>query len=279
MNEMHSSGNKQTGRPNTEASIYIVSGGAGASGEHLVRTVLAQFGRADAPISILARVRTEEKVKEAVDRAAQSAGIIVHTMVDAELRQKLKEYAGQAEILAIDLIGPLLTHLQSLLQRAPAGEPGLYRQLNREYFERIEALEFTMRHDDGRRPEDLPKAQIVLVGVSRVGKTPLSIYLSLVGWKVANVPLVRQVDPPPELFQVDQRRIVGLTITPRQLGVYRRWRQHELGIPDGDYVDHAKISEELRNAQRFFYQNNYPVVDVTNKPIETIAEEVIGLVV
>jgi [pyruvate, water dikinase]-phosphate phosphotransferase / [pyruvate, water dikinase] kinase len=261
------------------ASIYIVSGGAGASGDHLVRTVLAQFGRADAPIVILPRVRSVAQVEEAIERAAGDKGIIVHTMVDADLRQKLVECAEQAGILTIDLIGPLLAHMESLLQTAPAGEPGLYRQLNQDYFDRIEALEFTAKHDDGQRPSDLPNAQIVLVGASRVGKTPLSIYLSLNGWKVANVPLVPKVDPPPELFKVEKRRVVGLTIAPRQLGVYRRWRQKELGIPDGDYVDHAKISEELRNAQRFFYKHMYPVVDVTNKPIETIAEEVIELVV
>ncbi|MEZ4633732.1 MAG: kinase/pyrophosphorylase [Caldilineaceae bacterium] len=176
-------------------------------------------------------------------------------------------------------MGPLLGHLEALLGSTPAGEPGLYRRLNRHYFQRIEAMEFTLNHDDGERPDDLDQAQIVLVGVSRVGKTPISVYLSLVGWKVANMPLVPGVEPPPQFFQVDRRCVVGLMIEPLQLRVHRRRREQRMGVAVADYVDLEKIGDELRQAQRFFYQHGIKVVDVTNKPIESIADEVIELIV
>jgi regulator of PEP synthase PpsR (kinase-PPPase family) len=237
--------------PMATSSVYIVSGGVGASGEQLVQTVLAQFGRTGVPIQIVPRVRSEEKIAEVIERVTASHGIIVHTLVNSTLRRFLDERAQAAGIPAIDLVGPLMSHLEELLQKVPVGQPGLYRQLNYQYFSRIEAMEFTMKHDDGERPAELPQAEIVLLGISRVGKTPLSMYLSVLGWKVANVPLVPGVAPPPELFQVEKQRVIGLVLDPLQVRIHRRWRQKHMGIPEGDYVDQVKIGEELREAQRF----------------------------
>lgn len=271
--------NGDNGATTPAAVIFVVSGGAGASGDHLVRTVLAQFGRVDVAIEIVPHVRTLSQVDTVVDQVAAVGGVLVHTMVDVALRQELVARAEAAGVLTIDLMGPLLCHLETLLQRSAVGEPGLYRRLNRHYFERIEAMEFTLTHDDGERPDDLPQAQIVLVGVSRVGKTPISVYLSLIGWKVANMPLVPGVEPPPQFFQVDRRRMVGLIIEPLQLRVHRRRREQRMGVTVEDYVDLEKIGEEIRQAQRFFYRHGIAVVDVTNKPIESIADEVVALIV
>ena len=150
--------------------------------------------------------------------------------------------------------------------------------MHRAYFERIEAIEFSVAHDDGKRIGDLARAEIVLVGVSRVGKTPLAIYLSMLGWKVANVPFVPEVPPAAELWEIDRTRIVGLMIEPGQLIVHRKSRQVRSGIPVGSYVNRDLVVEELRAANHFFYQHSIPVVNTTDKPIETCAEEVVSVV-
>jgi regulator of PEP synthase PpsR (kinase-PPPase family) len=175
-------------------------------------------------------------------------------------------------------MGPLLARLQVLLGLEPIGRPGLYRQQNREAFERTEAIEYTLAHDDGRHPEDWRQADLVLVGVSRVGKTPVSLYLASQGWKVANVPLVGGA-PPPELFQLQRRRVVGLTIEPDQLLAHRRWRERRLKVSlSGSYSNPLKIREELDAARRVFLQGGFAVVDITNKPVEASAREILEAV-
>jgi regulator of PEP synthase PpsR (kinase-PPPase family) len=259
--------------------IFIVSGGTGASGEQLVRTALAQFQEAEVPVIIVPHVCQIEQVEEVVTRAAATRGTIVHTMVDANLRRALIRLAQENNVVAIDVMGRLLSRLTHVLGREPIGEPGLYHQLHQTYFERVEAIEFTVTHDDGRNPHEWHLAEIVLAGASRVGKTPLSMYLGVLGWKVANVPLIREVPPPPELFQIDRRRVVGLTIEPGQLVAHRRWRQRRLGVPGGlAYSDPAELYEEVEAARQVFRRGGFSIVDVTDKPIEESAEEVITLV-
>jgi regulator of PEP synthase PpsR (kinase-PPPase family) len=240
-----------------------------------VRTVLAQFSAIDVPIVIEPYVQRPEQIQAIVERAAASGALLVHTLVDDELRQQLVALAAANKVDAIDLFGPLLLRLSQLLDQQPAAKPGLYRQLNQAYFKRTAAIEFAVAHDDGKRVYELPLADIVLLGVSRVGKTPLSIYLSMAGWKVANVPLAPAVALPAELFQVDRRRVIGLTIAPVQLLVYRRSRQPHLGITGGAYTEHEAVQEELRAANHLFATNGFATIDVTGKPIETSGEEVV----
>lgn len=257
--------------------VFVISGGTGASGELLVRTALAQFHKA-VPVEIISHVLSMAQVEEAVARARSVGGIIAHTLVDEHLRRALTEIAAHGGVTAIDLIGPLLEQLTALLGERPAGKPGLYRQQREKYFERVEAIEFSVAHDDGQHIEELPQAEIVLVGVSRAGKTPLSMYLSVMGWKVANVPLVPELPPPPVLLQVDPRRVVGLTIEPGQLIAHRRWRQAHLGIATTTYTAAEAIYEEVEAARRFYRKHGFAIVDVTDKPIESSAEEVIAVV-
>jgi regulator of PEP synthase PpsR (kinase-PPPase family) len=258
--------------------IYVVSGGAGTSGEQVVRTALAQFPDAGVPVILVPHVRREEQLVAVVAQAAASRGAIVHTLVDAEMRRRLIRLAQEQQVVAIDLIGHLLAHLTSVLGREPVGQPGLYRQLYQAYFDRVDAIEFAVAHDDGRNPQDWPRADVVLAGVSRTGKTPLSMYLAVQGWKVANVPLIPEL-PPPELLRLDPRRVVGLVIEPDRLLIHRRRRQHRLRLPPGvAYADVAAVAEELDAARRLFRQHGFAVVDVTDKPIEESANDVIGLI-
>ncbi|GAB4447106.1 MAG: pyruvate, water dikinase regulatory protein [Anaerolineae bacterium] len=231
------------------------------------------------PVKIIARVHHPQQVEQAVEQAATAGGVIVHTMVNAALRHMLADLAGKQGVIAIDLAGPLLEQLSSLLNRQPVGQPGLYRQLHETYFKRIEAIEFTRELDDGVNRQRWFEAEIVLVGVSRVGKTPLSLYLSILGWKVVNVPLVMGMPPPDELFRLDRRRVIGLTVDPGQLLTHRQHRQRQLGVGGrSDYTDPAKLYEEVEAARRLFRRGGFRVLNVTDKPIETIADEVIAII-
>jgi regulator of PEP synthase PpsR (kinase-PPPase family) len=257
--------------------IYIISGGMGTSGEQVVRTALAQFAGNAVQVIVVPHVYHAGQLEAVVARAAETGGIIVHTLVDADLRRTLQDVTRTHGVTAIDLIGPLLMQLTRLLGQEPLGQPGLYRRLHEDYFTRIEAIEFTVEHDDGRRPHELSQAEIVLTGVSRVGKTPLSMYLSTRGWKVANIPLIREITPPQELFEVDRRRVVGLDIEAQQLLIYRQIRQKSLGVT-GTYTDLAAIYEELEWARQLVQRSGFAVVDITDKPIEESADEVLAQV-
>lgn len=257
--------------------IYVVSGGTGATGELLARTVLAQF-RVQAPIYIVANVTTPEEIYGVVETAESAHGSILHTMVNTRLRRLLIERAAERGVFAFDLAGPLIEHVSGELGQEPLGVPGLYRQQQIAYFRRVEAIEFTVAHDDGKRVEDLINADIIIVGPSRCGKTPLSMYLSMLGWKVANVPIVPYVDPPAELEEVDKRRIVALQIAPAQLMAHRKWRQQRLGTAEGLYTDREGIVEELREYNHFVYHSGFPTLDVTDKPIESSGEEIVQMI-
>ena len=271
-----SPGKKRTTPP---PPIYIVSGGVGASGEQLVQTLLAQFPDNNVPVITVGNVRQVTQLKRVVAQASRSGGIVAHTLVDERLRHTLIDLARAADVVAIDLMGPLLSRVESVLKRKAAGQPGLYRQFHRAYFERVSAIEFTMAHDDGRRPEGWSQADIVLTGVSRAGKTPLSMYLAVLGWKIANVPLVPEVPPPPELFKLDRKRVIGLTIRPDQLIVFREQRYARLGVSAPiDYIDPRRIGAEVQAALRVFRRGHFAVIDVTDKPIETSADEIIKLI-
>jgi regulator of PEP synthase PpsR (kinase-PPPase family) len=259
--------------------IYIVSGGMGASAEQIARTALAQFQGIEARITIVPLVRTSGDVLAVVDRAAVAGGIIVHTLVDAELRQEVVTRARERGVAEVDVIGPVLGNLADLVGQQPLGTPGLYRKVRADYFRRIEAIEFAVAHDDGRNTSELEFADVVLIGVSRAGKTPLSIYLAMRGYKTANVPLVKGIAPPKELSRIEPTRVIGLTLEPERLAAYRRQRQPHLGaMASTSYSSPREIFEDLEYARQIFRQGRFATVDVTSKPIEESANEVVALV-
>jgi hypothetical protein len=265
--------------PKRLGSIFVVSGGAGASGAQVARTVLAQFQGVHVPVFVVPYVQNPEQVREAVGRAAADQGTIVHTLVDARLRHVLLEEARNRNVAAVDLMGPLLSRITHVTGKVPLGQPGLYREIHQAYFERVDAIEFTVAHDDGKKSEDLDQAEIILVGPSRVGKTPLSMYLSVLGWRVANIPLLKEIPPPPELLKAQRERIVGLIVEASQLVAHRELRQRRLGTGrKSDYSDTLQLHREIEEVRTFYKRNAIRTVDVTDKPIEESAEEVIALI-
>ncbi len=258
--------------------IYVLSGGTGATGELLARTVLAQYRDIHAEIIISSSVQTVAEIEDVVQKAVADGGSIIHTMVNPDLHRATTEMTRSHNVFAVDLAGPIMEHLTNTLGQQPIGVPGLYRESNIAYFRRVEAIEFTVAHDDGKRSDNVCAADIVIIGVSRCGKTPLSIYLSMLGWKVANVPIVAGVEPPESLTRCDKRRVVALDINPQKLMAHRRWRQQHLGVSEGFYTDRANIVEELRAYHHYVYRCGFTMFDVTDKPIETSGEELILLV-
>lgn len=256
--------------------VIIVSGGVGASGEQMVLTVLAQFPDLTVPVITIGNVRQRREIEGAVERAARSGALLVHTLVDEQLRELLVALADEQQVEQIDLMGDLLERLSERLGVLPAGQPGLYRKLRQSYFERVDAIEYTMAHDDGRNPNGWLQADVVLAGVSRVGKTPLSLYLSVLGLRVANVPITPPVPVHPELFKLDHHKVVGLTIEAGQLLYFRRKRQARLGVSGrSDYVDPQKVLAELETAREAFERGGFHIIDVTDKPIESSADEIL----
>lgn len=260
--------------------VYVVSGGVGNSGEQVVRTVLAQFPEQNVDLKVIGRVRQLDRLDQIVFQAAEDGALVVHTMVNTQLREALVDKLESNGIPSVDLMGDLIHHFSRLFGQPPSGIPGLYRQMHRSFFERVEAIDYSLEHDDGVDPEGWGDADALLVGPSRTGKTPISMYLAVMGWKVANYPIVPGMRMPSELGEIFTPKVIGLTIDPVRLQAHRTQRQRRLGTLDvsSDYTDIEKIFEEIERAEKFYRQHGYRKVDVTDKPIESCADEVLRLI-
>ena len=259
--------------------VLVVSDGTGGTAEQVLKAALTQFTGVETEIERRPAMRTEEQVRQVVQEAARVAGLIVHTLVSDRLREVMFRTSRLHDVDAIDLMGPLLARLSQHLATSPAQRPGLFRELNEEYFRRIEAMEFAFHHDDGLRAHELGQAEIVLVGVSRTFKTPLSIYLAFKQWFVANVPVVLNTKLPPSLFELPSGRVFGLTMNAARLAELRQARHGRLRGATGGYADAGFVRREVAYAVSIFgSQPGWPVIDVTDKPIEEIASEILALV-
>lgn len=258
--------------------ILIVSDGTGGTAEQAVRAALTQFRETEVSIERRAEVRTLEQVVDAVQHAARLGAFIVHTIVSQDLRNAMAEQGRLHNVPTIDLMGPLLAQMAQHLAHSPAEKPGLFRELNREYFRRIEAVEFALRHDDGQRADELDKADIVLLGVSRTFKTPLSIFLAFKGWMVGNVPITLDRPLPSIVERLPPAKVFCLTTDAVSLTELRRARHRHLGGATGSYADFDYVERELAYAEMLFRSHpGWSVIDVTNKPIEEIASEILSI--
>jgi regulator of PEP synthase PpsR (kinase-PPPase family) len=259
--------------------IFTISDATGSTAESVVRAALVQFDASKVEISRRGLIQTAEQIRKIVDEAASVHGIIVHTFVVEELRHLILREGRSKNVTTIDLMGPLLARLSELLEVEPKMKPGGFRPFDSGYLERIEALDYSVKHDDGRNIHDLDQAEIVLIGVSRTSKTPLSIYLAYRGWKVANVPIVLGVDPPSVIYKLPRKRVVCLTIQPERLALLRKVRVGKLGSWPEGYADIDHVRKEVAYAYTIFEKRrDWLLVDVTTKTIEETAGEVVSLI-
>lgn len=255
-------------------TILVASDATGETGEKAVRAALVQFfGHERVAIEVLPHVRDEAAVRAVVEEARRRGALLVYTIVGSALRARVKQLAEEADVRAVDLLGGLLLQMAMHFGEDPLYKPGLGHELNADYFKRIDAVEFAVNNDDGREPRNLRKADIVLVGVSRTSKTPLSQYIAHRGFRVANVPLVKGIPPPKELALVDPRRVFGLVVDPGLLVEIRRTRLKHMGVQRDDaYGDPRHVRDELAWCRGVFSAHpDWTLLDITGKAIEETA--------
>ena len=259
-------------------TVMIISDATGETAERMVRAATLQFSE-PVQIRLYSRVRLESELENILEKASELRALVVFTVVNTEERALISQLVERYNIETVDLIGALISKLATYIGSAPAGVPGLLHSINDDYFRRIEAVEFAVKNDDGAEPRNLPKADLVLVGISRTSKTPLSTYLAQRGLKVANVPLVLGIDPPEELAQVDDRKVFGLIIQPDILMRIRQARLKHLGMSnESDYGKRNHIEHEINYAREVFRKHpNWPVIDVTNRAIEETAADILRI--
>ncbi|MEQ1501154.1 MAG: pyruvate, water dikinase regulatory protein [Myxococcota bacterium] len=265
--------------PSLPKPILVLSDGTGETGEKMVRAALQQFKGHLVHVRTYAHITRPEQLRSWFRVAARQGAFVVTTLVAKEMREHAAELSAEHGVVHLDLIEDLLGVLSGYLSMQPVGVPGLLHQADETYFRRIEAVEYTVKADDGKEPKMLRQADIILVGVSRTSKTPLSTYLAHKGFKVGNVPVVLDRPLPEQLPSIDQRRVFALTIDPEALQSIRRARLLAMGMQKAvNYDDIDYILAELEYAEGLFRgHREWPVVDVTGKAVEETAATILGI--
>ena len=260
------------------AIVYVISDSVGETAELVVKAAASQFDPTDFDVRRVPYVEDTATIHEVMTLAKETKAIVAFTLVVPELRNFLLEVASKENIQAIDIIGPMIDHMQAVVGKEPRNEPGLVHKLDEDYFRRVEAIEFAVKYDDGRDPRGIALADIVLVGVSRTSKTPLSQYLAHKRLKVANVPIVPEVDPPDELFNVAEGKCYALKISPEKLNNIRKERLIALGLnAEASYANMTRIKDELEYFDTIINKMNCQVIDVSNRAVEETANLILSL--
>jgi len=269
-----------TSPPQTLAApveLHVISDSTGETATRLVRALEGQFP--DQPFEEILHPRVErvEDLQRAVNRARGRRAVVVYTLVEPELRNAMRALCRRARVHYCDLLGHPIEAVARVSGVAARMQPGARHALDTAYFRRMEAIEFAVKYDDGVG-SGLHEADIVLVGVSRTSKTPLSIYLGYLGHKTANVPIVKGIAPPPELFEIDSAKVVGLTIDASRLSDIRRARARNMGASQRAYAELVEIYDELEEASAVHRRLGCPVLEVSEVSIEETAHRIIRLV-
>lgn len=259
-----------------EFVIFLLSDATGETAETIVSAAMTQFPDERTQFFRYSNVRSQALVLSHIKEIKRRNGMVFYTFVDRELSAFMEQECKARDIICLDLIGPLLHKLAYFFGHSPRGTPGLLHEVGEEYYQRMEAMEFALKYDDGQIVQHLDEADIILVGVSRTSKTPLSIYLSCRGWKVANIPLVMDVGVTSELGEADPKKVVGLFLDIRRLIERRAARLKSMGQErPTPYIDHDIVKEELRWARALCRDNGWATVTVTGKSVEETAHEVL----
>ncbi len=263
--------------------LHLVSDATGTTLLGLARACLAQFEHIEPTQKFWPLVRSERQLERVIARIKETPGPVIFTLVDRKMRRRLQDFCEDLGIPCVAVLDPIIRSLSSYLGEHAVGVPGLQHAMDDAYFKRVEAIDYAMRHDDGKTLEGLSKADVILVGVSRTSKTPTSVFLARRGIKAANIPLVPGVEVPDEKLSIPDMMYVGLTAAPERLMQLRRTRLHAkedstpAHIQENAYLDQDEIEEEVRNARRLFSRKGWPVIDVTKRSIEETAAEILAL--
>jgi len=259
--------------------LHLVSDSTGETLESIAKAGLGRFEGADIIKHFWPMVRSEGHLDRVIEEIARRPGLVLYTLINGGVRTRLEGRCAALGLPAVSVLDPVIGALSEFLGQAAVTKPGRQHVMDAAYFERVDAINYTMTHDDGQGADDWEEADIVLAGVSRSSKTPTSIYLANRGYKTANIPLVPQSPPPPSLFRLQHPVVVGLTTSPERLVAIRRNRLLSLGqVADTDYVHSAVVSAEVAFARRLFADHDIPVIDVTRRSIEETAAAIINLV-
>ncbi|MGZ9585289.1 pyruvate, water dikinase regulatory protein [Paenibacillus marinisediminis] len=253
-------------------TITICSDSVGETAERVARATMRQFDGHEVNIRRLSHIKNEDEIRTIMEGVSRDGGFVVYTLVQPELREMMREEAIRLGVRAVDIMGPMMQAFIDTFNDSPNRKVGMMHQLDEEYFKRIEAVEFTVRCDDGHDTTSLMQADIVLLGLSRTSKTPLSIFLGHKGYKTANIPLVPEVKPPQQLQDVAGNRVFILTMKADHLLKIRTERLKAMGLPaEVMYATLERIEEELEYAHALAEQLGCQVIDVTDKAIEETA--------
>lgn len=259
--------------------VFMVADGTGETAEKAAQAALTQFKGLVVETEAFTQVRSRFEIREVLERASRERALVLFTIIEPEHREYMLQTAAELQVEAMDLIGGLVMRMAGVFGREPLYARGTQHQLDADYFQRIEAVEFAVKSDDGQSPQNLRRADMVLIGLSRTSKTPLSMYLAHKGYKVANVPLVPEIHPPQELFQIDQDKVFALIIDLNSLVRVRHQRLRALGLPpDADYAARENIARELRWCREFYARHpTWPVVDTSGRAVEETAAEIVRI--
>lgn len=275
------SGDPRGDRENHAAGPHLVlaiSDGTGVTAERVIRAAMTQFEGNAVLVERIGKVRSAARITEVIEDAAARGATVLYSLVSAPGRRHLLQEARRHHVWTIDLLGPILRRLSDVLDTSPLSRPGLFRQLDEEYFRRIDAIDFAVKHDDGKMAHDLKSADLILVGVSRTSKTPLSMFLAYRGWRVANVPIVLGIEPPGSLFEANVEKVIALQARPTWLEGVRRERAQRMArdFPI-TYAEMAHIREEISWFNQIVKRGGWRIVEVTQKAIEETAAEIVEI--
>lgn len=263
--------------------IHLVSDSTGTTLHGLTRACLVQFDGLEPTEKFWNMIRTEKQLDLVLKGIEAQPGPVVFTLVDNKLRKKLKNRCREMKIPCTAVLDPMIKALSHYLEQEPKGMPGLQHKLDDQYFDRIDAVEYALDHDDAKVLDGLEEADVILVGVSRTSKTPTCMYLANRGIRAANIPLVPNVKYPEDVFTIEGPVYVGLTESPKRLQQIRKSRlsnaegQLDMLSKDNKYLDEDAISDEVRDARKLFSRNGWPVIDVTRRSVEETSAEIITL--
>lgn len=255
-----------------EIKVHVLSDSIGETGELLTKSVLSQFGLGLNEIKRYSHINEKKQVKEIFSNMEGNKNLVIFTVVERELRNYIILKGEEFNVETVDLMTPSINAVYEIIGREPSRESGVLRKLDKDYFKKMAAIDFTVKHDDGKNPIGIKQADIVIIGISRTSKTPLSMYLSYQNFKVANIPLVPEVEPPKELFEKDKRRIVGLVSDPKKINQIRQERLKALGLEvEAKYANLDRINTELQYSKRLMKELDCKIIDVSNKAVEETA--------